>query len=58
MKKVKKQEIVISHNVVPPTWLVITEWGYHLRFGNYSIPFGKEDAERLIDALQIDLSQR
>lgn len=57
MKRVKKKEVVISHNVAPPTVLVITEWGYHLRFGNYSIPFGKDDAQRLIDILQKELAK-
>lgn len=56
MKKYKRKEIIISHNVQPPTILVITEWGYHLRFGNYSIPFGKEDGIRLFNELKKDLS--
>lgn len=47
---------VISHNVIPPTVLEITEWGYKLSFGFNKIPLGKDEAKKLADIILQDLN--
>ncbi len=50
MRKTIK-EIVVSHNILPPTVLIIREHTYSLRFGNYEIPFGADEAKNIIKAI-------
>jgi CMP-2-keto-3-deoxyoctulosonic acid synthetase len=54
----KVKEIVISHNTLPPTVLIVRKDTMALKFGNYEIPFGDNEARQLAHHINVYLNEK